>query len=280
MSSTIPTLDADDRDIQHPELWTMHLWLGAESISYAIFTRAQTDSLMWGTIALDMSFGNYLKSIENCIYDHQLLLKPYGSVRVVCESSRFVLLPAEVAADDDLAAEAFAASLPDAEGDMAVCSLPRCGAAIAFELPRGVKSFLQRTFFSSPIVHSLMPMCEYFASKQQQTSLQRMFLHLDGERMRMCIFGKGRLLMANTFDYRSPDDAAYYVLNAWQSFGLDSLADEVQMAGDKSQRDQLTPILRKYINYVMPTIFPAAAMRIGHDAVKAPYPLILLALCE
>lgn len=278
--STTPANGATDIDIQHPELWTMHLWLSEQSISYTLFTRAQDNSLTWGTIALDMSFGDYLKSLENCIYDHPLLLKPYGTVRVVCESSRFAVLPAEVAADDDLAAEVFAASIPDADGDVALCTMPRCGAAIAFELPRGTKGFLQRTFFNSPIVHSLMPLCEYYASKQQQTSLQRMFLHLDAERMRICIFGKGRLLMANVFDYRNPDDAAFYVLNAWQSFGLDPLADEVQMAGDKPQRDQLTPILRKYINYVMPTIFPAAAMRIGHDAVKAPYPLILLALCE
>ena len=107
-----------------------------------------------------------------------------------------------------------------------------------------------------------------------------MFLHLDGERMRMCIFGKGRLLMANTFDYRSPDDAAYYVLHAWQSFGFDALADEILLSGEKSRRDQITPLLRKYVNYVIPAIFPAAAMRIGHDAVRAPYHLILLALCE
>ena len=82
--STTPANGATDIDIQHPELWTMHLWLSEQSISYALFTRAQDNSLTWGTIALDMSFGDYLKSLENCIYDHPLLLKPYGTVRVVC----------------------------------------------------------------------------------------------------------------------------------------------------------------------------------------------------
>ncbi|MGN0213456.1 MAG: DUF3822 family protein [Muribaculaceae bacterium] len=279
MSNTTPA-STGDIDIQHPELWTMHLWLDAESISYAIFTRAQNDSLVWGTIALDMSFGNYLKSLENCIYDNPLLLKPYGSVKVVCESNRFVLMPETVAADADLANDVFAHSFPDAEGDVAMCPLPRCGAAMAFELPKGVKGFLQRTFFNSPLCHSLMPMCEYYASKQEQTSLSRMFLHITDGTMRMCVFGKGKLLMANVFHYRSISDATFYVLNAWQSYGLDAQADEVQLAGDKQCRDQLTPMLRKYINYVLPTIFPASALRIGHDAVKAPYQLILLALCE
>ena len=56
--------------------------------------------------------------------------------------------------------------------------------------------------------------------------------------------------------------------------------NELFVTGSKALRDATIPTLRKYINYVMPSIFPAAALRIGQDAVKAPLSLILLALCE
>ena len=279
MSSTLSS-STSDIEIQHPELWTLHLALGADKLQYVIFTKAQDNSLISGSIELEMSFCDYLKSLENCVYDNPLLLKPFGKVRVVCDSDRFAIMPRSVGADEDLATEVFARSYPDADGEVAFCAVPRCDAVIGFELPKGVVDFLQRTFYNPPIYHSLMPLCEYYASKQESTSLSRMFLHVDGHTMKMCLFGKGKLLMSNVFDFRSIDDAAFYVLHAWQSFELDALNDEVQMAGDKAIRDQLAPILRKYVNYVMPTIFPAAALRIGHDAVKAPYHLILLALCE
>ena len=106
-----------------------------------------------------------------------------------------------------------------------------------------------------------------------------MFVHLYDNRIDMCIFGKDELLMTNTFHYREVDEAAFYMLNAWQNWGLDVRNDELQLSGDKSLRDSLTPQLRKYINYVMPIIFPVSAMKIGQDAIKAPFDLILLSQC-
>ena len=44
--------------------------------------------------------------------------------------------------------------------------------------------------------------------------------------------------------------------------------------------EAVAPMLREYVTYVMPAIFPAAAMRIGMDAMKAPFDLILMSLCE
>jgi hypothetical protein len=55
--------------------------------------------------------------------------------------------------------------------------------------------------------------------------------------------------------------------------------DELQLSGDKAVRDELMPQLRKYISFVMPIIFPASAMKIGQDAIKAPFDLILLSQC-
>ncbi|MBQ2485271.1 MAG: DUF3822 family protein, partial [Muribaculaceae bacterium] len=83
-----------------------------------------------------------------------------------------------------------------------------------------------------------------------------------------------------TFNYRSMDDAAYFILHAYDSLKMNRLSDEIQLSGDRDVREQLTPLLRRFINYVMPAIYPAAALRLGHDAMKAPFDLIMLALCE
>lgn len=279
MSSTLSNTTGEI-EIQHPELWTLHLGLGTDKIEFVIYTKAQADSLISGSIAMDMSFGDYLKSLENCVYDNPVLLKPFSKVSVVADSQHFLFLPKSVGDDEELAAAVFEKSFPDIEGEMSLCQMPQCGVVSAFELPKGVKAFLQRTFFNPPVCHSLVPLCEYYSSKQESTSLSRMFLYVGSDEMKMCVFGKGKLLMSNVYKCQSIDDAAFYALHAWQSYSLDALNDEMQLAGDKRVRDELVPILRKYINYVMPTIFPAAAMRIGHDAVKAPYQLILHALCE
>ncbi len=278
MSVTLSS-STDDINLQHPELWTMHLGVGKESINYVLYSKQQDNSLISGTVALDTAFGNYLKSVENCIYDNPLFLKPYGEVKVLVESNHFMVMPNEID-DYDTCHDIMETAFPEAEGEFALCPMPQCGTLMGFEMPKGLEAFLQRTFYNPPIMHQLVPLCEYYKLKQEQTSIRRMFVHLHDKKLDLCLYNKGALAMTNSYVFHAIEDAAYYALHAWQDYGFDGLADEVQLSGDKHLRDAITPIMRKYINFVMPAIFPAAAMRIGHDAVKAPYELILLALCE
>ena len=82
------------------------------------------------------------------------------------------------------------------------------------------------------------------------------------------------------FVCENADDATFYILGVWNEYALNVYNDELQIAGDKRMREVVAPALRKYVTYVMPVIFPAAAMRIGLDAMKAPFDLILMSLCE
>ena len=86
--------------------------------------------------------------------------------------------------------------------------------------------------------------------------------------------------MVNTYPFTNAQDAAYFALNAWRTHDLDQLTDELQLTGDGDTRAIMTPVLREYVKYVMPAVYPAAAMRLGRNAMQAPLELILLALCE
>lgn len=265
-------------NIQQPELWTLQLSLGEKAIEYILFTDAQDNSLIMGQIDLDNSAGSYLKAVENAVYDNPLLLDDYRQVRIIADSSHFVIVPREY--DDFDAQDALKATYPDSDGDTAVCNLKRCGVKIAFEVAKGLLGFLQRTFSTPPVFHHLHPLCEHYKRLNEGTTTSRMFLNLGDNHMDMVVYQGGNIVLANSYDYRSSQDAAYYVLHAWESLGLDRLTDEVQLTGSKAQRDAIAPILREYIGYVMPAIYPAAALRLGQNAMKAPFDLIMLALCE
>lgn len=265
-------------NIQQPELWTLQLSLGEKSIDYILFTDAQENSLIMGSVDLDASADSYLKSLENTIYDNPLLLDDYRQVRVIVASQHFVVMPQEY--DEFEAQDIFDATFPDHDGDMAMCELKRCGVNIAFEVPKGVLGFLQRTFFTPPVFHHLHPLCEHYYRLNEGSEISRMFLNLSDSHMDMVIYRKGRIELANSFDYHSAQDAAFFALHAWDSMNLDRLVDEVQLTGDKKERDAIAPVMREYIKYVMPAIYPAAALRLGQNAMNAPFDLIMLALCE
>ena len=266
-------------NIQHPERWTLQLALHPRVLRYLLFDPQVENSLIAGEVPLDTSASTYLKAVENAIYDNSPLLDDYGNVSLLVDTTHFVLLPTEVT-DDQEADELLRLQFPELEGDTALCALPRCGVKLAFELPPEVLGFLQRTFNMAPIVHHLQPLCEYYARFCQRSGVRRMFLNFHDERMDMVVFDRDRLQLANTFEPRNANDAAFMALHAWESLSMDVHTDELQLTGDKPVRDPVAQELRRYISYVMPAIFPAAAMRLSHNAMRAPFNLITLALCE
>ena len=220
-----------DLHLSQPELWQFYLALMPRSIDFILYAPSQDDSLVVRSLALDNSGGDYLKAVENVVYDNPVY-EVSGTVGIVSE------------------------------------------------VPQGVLPFVQRTFNNPPVVHHLYPLCEHFERLNAHSSIARMFVNLSPHRMDLVVYRQGRLELANTFNYRSMDDAAYFILHAYDSLKMNRLSDEIQLSGDRDVREQLTPLLRRFINYVMPAIYPAAALRLGHDAMKAPFDLIMLALCE
>ncbi len=275
-------------NIDHPETWNVELHITSNKIKYLLVNKSAENSLTTGELDIDGYAGSTLKAIEAAIYDHQLL-GDFNDVSIVVDSRHFVVLPPDFQPDDTLGADGqssaqavLEAAFGNMEGDLGYCRLEKCNAAIAFEMPKGLKAFLERTYFQPRIVHPLYPLCEHYCGVNAESEIARMHLHFapEGDKMDMVAFNKGRLALANSFEFASAADAVFYVLHAWSSLGLDSMSDEIQLTGNRDTRDAVMPKLREYVRYVMPGIFPAAALKLGQDAVKAPLELILLALCE
>lgn len=262
-------------NIQHPEVWELIVAIDGQRVDYLLFTPQVANSLITGQVPM---VDDSLQALEDAIYNTPVLLNEYKRTRVIVRSPHFVLLPLETLDDDcmTLARTAF----PGDDGDAAVCSLPDNGVKIAYMMPRGLQAFLGRTFNYPALYHHLFPLCGYFKELNRGKSVSQMFLNLQEGSMDMAIYRDEALLCANTYPFSNAQDAAYFALNAWRAHGLDQLTDELQLAGNGETRGVMTPVLREYVKLVMPAEYPAAAMRLGRNAMQAPLELILLALCE
>lgn len=269
----------DDITVKRPELWTLMLAVGERRLQFILFTPAQENSLIAREIPLRPAT-SWIAALENAVYDNPVLLDDYGRVDIVAAAPHFVVVPPAVAQDEEQAEQVFTTMYPADDCDVLSCSLPQCGVAVTYGLPRGMYSFLQRTFSTAPVVHHLYPLCEHFKRLNDGSGISRMFINLHQDYMDMVVYRKGDMLLANSFPLRNATDAAFLALHTWNSFDLDPLTDEIQLTGDKQLKDEMAPLLRKYVRYVMPAIYPAAAMRLGDQALTAPLDLILLATCE
>lgn len=245
---------------------------------YVYYHPAEDNSLVSNRIALHE--GNEIsREIEQAVYKNEILLQPFKRVYVVLPSTHHLIVPNEVATHSDNSIF-FTNLYPDVDEYIIESRMPHNGALMLSGYNRQIVSFIQRTFDCPTLLHPLTPLCEYFNRKSRLGNQRKMYIHLHQGVMDVVCFGRGELLIANSYPYRHPNDAAYHVLNAWKHLGLDQRKDEVHMAGDIEVRKELSSLLRNYILTVVPVIFPSHCHVLGSDAMNIPFDLTALSLCE
>lgn len=262
-------------DIQHPEAWELLVSIEDRQVSYILFTPHVANSLIIGHVERT---DDSLRALEDAIYDTPELLNEYKRIRVVVNSRHFILLPEDTSDDDCLALVRHA--FPGDDGDAAVSHMPHNGVKIAYLLPHGLQAFLGRTFNYPSVCHHLVPVVEHCKESIEGTDDSLMFLNMLPDAMDAVAYRDGKIQCVNTFSFSNVQDAVYYALNVWCTHGMDQLHDRLQLMGDDAMRAEMTPELREFVKNVVPAEFPAAAMRLGRNALQAPLELILLALCE
>ncbi|MCM1517408.1 MAG: DUF3822 family protein [Pseudoflavonifractor sp.] len=270
----------DKEMINNPRHWRLLLRVSDDSLDVVIYDAAQDNSLICRHIPLTAdSDGDTMRSLEEAVYDNQALLLDYGRTDVVVETQRFIIIPDGISSRE-MADAAFAETFPLTEGELISSSLHGLGATIWMNVDMGLAGFLRRTFNNPRIHHHLAPLCRYFSSKSKLGNTGKMYANFHGDRVDIMIFGQDGLLVANTFKYREPVDALYYIFACRSQYGTGSGDDELFLAGDNGIRETLTPMLREYVAYVMPVIFPSVMFKAGREAMDAPFDLITLPLCE
>ena len=172
------------------------------------------------------------------------------------------------------------ASFPSFEGEIVPCEISEQGAIILMGVETEIIAFLRRTFNNPRLHHHLSPLCKYFFHKNNHGNSTKMYACLHSGKIDVIAVTSRGLKFANTFDYHNAIDAVYYIMASRQMLGMDNANDEMFLSGSPSAREAIAETLRKYINYVMPVIFPSAIFKAGKEAMKAPFDLVVLPLCE
>ena len=270
-----------DIHISNPELWTLSLGVSnVGGIRLFIYNDNEANSMVCRNIAIDKNMSNdddYLKAVEDAVYDNPLLLGSFKKVSILAESPHFLFLPPGYG-DDEAVGNVFAKTFPEDCGDIVISRGNACGADVAFSLRKGLHGFLLRTFDNPAVRLNLEVLSSHFIGKNNYSTVNKEYVYIHDNKVDVCVFKRGRLQLANTFVFRYNNDAIYYILGVWNMFSLDPVSDEIQIAGDKEVKDAIVPVLRDYVTYVLPVIMPPSAMKMGNDVVKAPLDLILLSL--
>lgn len=216
-----------------------------------------------------------VKALEDAVYATPMLLGDYASIGVTVVTDNFTPVPEGLAEEG----ARLCGMLDEDMDEMLITDSAAPGVQIAWTFGRKLFNFIERTFRNCPVQCSVTPLVRFFHSKAERGNTGKVFVHFHDQNPRMAdivVFGAdSRLLLLTTKPCRNEADAVYFILAAIETTGLSRTEDEVQICGDSAARDALLPLLRRYVRFAVPLIFPSEAFRMGRESLLAPFPLII-----
>lgn len=265
--------------VRRPDLWQLSLRLSERSLDVLLYSPVENNSLIYRAIDLEPEDGSILKSLENVVYDNPLLLSDFGKISIVVETQCVLPVPAEVTALEEREM-LMDAAFPGFDGCMYDNTTGSRNATLLFGIDNDLAAFIGRTFFGARIYHHLSPLSKYFVASARRANGCRVYANLREKSVDVIAVDHGDILIVNTLTFNMSVDAIYYILACYHIAGLSMVETELFVSGTAAVRDEIVPVLRNYIGSVMPVIFPSTMFRAGKDAMKAPFDLIVLPLCE
>lgn len=266
--------------IAEPRLWRLAMKVQPSMLEVVLYSTIDDNSLIHRRIALDVSSTTLVKALEETVYENPLLLCDFSRIDCVIDTDRYVIVPAEI--DSPAVREKImTASFPGFDGEMVVNTITEQSASILMGVDDRLLNFLRRTFNNPRISHYLTPLCRYFLHKSRRGNSAKMYVNMRDGSLDLLAFADGAMLMANTFRYREVADAVYYIMACRQQLSLDADSGEVYVLGNAADRENIVAMLRQYLKYVMPEVFPSELFStLGRDSMKVSFDIIILPLCE
>ncbi len=271
--------------IKAPHLWRMSMEVHPSSVDVVIYSPLEENSLIHERLALDSALSP-LAAFEELIYENPLLLSDFSKVDILIDTATYTFMPS-ACATDDVCEAALRALWPRIDLAARKIQIPDTPDAMVLGIDPGMAAFISRTFLDTAPTHPVAVLASYFRRISALGNTGKIYACLAPGSVDIVAFSPADerrsaspLRIACSFSAPTPDDAAYFILASAKTAGFDLDVDEIMLCGDSKVREQVAPKLRAFARFVMPVIFPSEIFKAGKAALGAPFPLVILPLCE
>lgn len=125
--------------------------------------------------------------------------------------------------------------------------IPDLSVVAAFSVNKDLKLVITDHFNDVEFCPLGMSVWHFFLRKDRNTSYRRLYGYFHDRKLEMFGFDRNRFEFHNSFPVKHVKDAVYFLLYVWKQLGLDALKDELVLAGDIEEKNELRNELRKFL---------------------------------
>jgi hypothetical protein len=230
----------------------LEMQVSNEQVSFVVMDNLTNDFLAFENYPLKkITAENTLAfQLEKIIDSHEWLTNGFKRVDACITTERFTLVPAAFF-DSSKIKDYIGFNHPAEEDDLVLNDVLRnAEARNIYAFPKEIEKSLKKISSSVRIRHHLSPLIERVLSVFKNKPARRAFAHVQEQRFDLLIAEGGKLLLANSFSFRSPEDFIYYLLFACEQLKMNPEELELEITGEIETDSAISAIAKKYIRHV------------------------------
>lgn len=255
------------------------LEIGGRSVTLAVYNGEK--QLLTGLehYQLPESFEEIYRQLEDFLLTHEWIRKQYRAVWICFNTSDALLFPEELhdPSIQELVLNTVSGDLPD--GDVINELVEKCGFYCVYRVPSSLYDLIGSRFGEESATHIYSVMARFNAANPVQDEME---VVIGAGRMTVQLTLDGKLQLMQSYPCGNGVEAAYFLLNIRQQFGLDAEAIPVVLSGMVEMDSALEQEISKYFRE---TRFAEKPSGVEHTEEFSQYPahyfhtISKLALC-
>lgn len=174
---------------------------------------------------------------------------PVFDTAVVYVDTPLLLVPAEEYEAESAPRLYHYANTKFKDDDVESTSLPQLNVVASFAVGKDLRFVLTEAFHNVQFMPLLAPLLVEFCRLSYAGFQEKLFCYFHDKRLDMCAFRKGRVRLCSSFEVTQMPDAAYYIMNVWQTLGMKP-TDELCLAGSITGHEALLKDLHRFVGNI------------------------------
>lgn len=191
-----------------------------------------------------------LRSVRQIMEEDEMFGKSFKSVEILFGSRRFTLVPQAFYGRASIEKYLWFNVGPEKGSIVVRNPLTMAECSLLYDIPQNLHDYLVGKYPKVTIKHNLVPLIEKSLRKNKPNG-ERSQMHLNffRDHFEMVIINGSKLILANSFSYRTDRDILYFVLYTYDQLKLAADSCELIIHGHLPQVAPVYHMFKKYIKY-------------------------------
>lgn len=128
--------------------------------------------------------------------------------------------------------------------------LAELNSVVLFGVQKDLVTVCRDAFTGVSFMPAVAPVWRHLHQRSYTGQRQKLYGYFHERRLEVFSFGQNRFRFSNTFTVNNPNDALYYLLSVWKQLAMTPEHDELHLAGDLPDRDELVAEAQKFVKRV------------------------------